>query len=279
MARFIFEPASQPGSGVPGSVSVWDRSTGGNRLTDLYRVNLQNQIMLGIPNGLIYVSGSGDDVGAFAGPEGINTVWLHKEGSQNPRRLVAATMDIEGNLVMSQANVADWITTAITAEVVARNAAIAANPGPTGPQGAKGDTGATGSQGSVGTTGATGPTGNTGSTGPAGSTGSTGSQGPQGTAGATGATGIQGPSGLTGSSFGSASVGAMLLGATQTLTVNISPTQPDTSYTPVITFSDATLLGTITYAVTGKTTTTVSVAVKAGIVVSSGGTVYVSCLR
>lgn len=91
--------------------------------------------------------------------------------------------------------------------------------------------------------------------------------------------GDPGTNGVANASYGSASVGSMLLGATQNIVVTISPAQPDTSYTPIVTFSGTALLGTASYAVTAQSTTTVTVAVKAGIAVSTGGTINVAALR
>jgi len=84
------------------------------------------------------------------------------------------------------------------------NAAIAANPGPSGPPGETGPQGAPGSQGPQGIPGEIGPQGpqgipgTAGGVGPSGPTGPAGSQGIQGVPGNTGPIGLTGPQGPQG---------------------------------------------------------------------------------
>ena len=85
------------------------------------------------------------------------------------------------------------------------DSSIAANPGPTGPQGPTGATGPQGPQGDTGPQGIqgeTGPQGPTGLQGPAGVQGIQGIQGPTGPTGPTGATGATGATGPAGESAG-----------------------------------------------------------------------------
>jgi hypothetical protein len=80
-------------------------------------------------------------------------------------------------------------------EIELSGTGVAANSGPTGPQGSTGAQGPAGSQGSAGAQGPAGPEGATGQTGAQGSAGTIGPQG------ATGAAGLQvpaGPAGATG---------------------------------------------------------------------------------
>lgn len=241
MARYLFVPGTITGSGMPGVVSFWDRPADGNQYIDVYYVdNTQSYIELGIVNGLMNVNGSGSDLVPFAGPDGITQIWLQKEGSTRSRWLVTASRTLDGSSGLSTSAVQAIVTPMIAAAVA------------TGLVGPTGATGATGSTGPVGTIGATGSTGSTGPTGPAGT---------------------------SGFSFGSAAIPAALLGVTQAIVVPISPTQPDTNYYPQVSVSGTVLLGTISYAVTAQSTTSVTVSVKAGLAVSAGGTVYVAALR
>lgn len=283
MARFLFEPPEIVGSGMPGCVSFWDRAIGGFRFFDLWYVDdTEDTLELGMPNGLMFVSGSGTDLVPFAGPEGIASIWMYKEGSGHARwnllasRAFGSTSEAAGDVTSI---VTPLINNAVTAEATSRQnaideaiAAVSLTPGPTGPKGDKGDGGNQGALGPAGSTGATG------STGPTGGTGATGTTGPKGDTGAQGSTGPTGPSGIA-ASYGSATVAASLLGAVQTLVVTISPAQPDTNYTPLVTFSGTSLLGTATYTVTAQTVSTVTVQVKAGIAITAAGTVYVAAIR
>lgn len=268
---------------MPGCVSFWDRAVGGFKYIDLWYVNnAEDTLELGMPNGLMPVNGSGQDLVPFAGPEGIASVWAYKEGSGHMRwnllasRAFGSTSNAAGDVVSV---VTPLINNAVVAESVSRqnaiDQAIATVTLTPGPQGAKGDTGLKGDTGSPGATGSTGSKGDTGATGAQGSTGS------QGATGATGSTGAQGNTGASGiaASYGAGTVAAALLGTTQNIVVSISPAQPDVNYTPIVTFSGSALLGTVSYTVTAQTTTSVTVAIKAGLAVSAGGTVYVAAIR
>jgi hypothetical protein len=276
MTRYIFTPPHVTGSGIPGVVSFWDRATDGLRFTDLYYLDPGSNMGLGITNGLMPVNGTGQDLVPFIGPEGVSSLWLHKEGSVNGRYQLLASQAFNAppdNWASVTDVVNPLITNAISAEAVNRDhaiaTAIAANPGPQGPAGPQGPQGLPGNDGLQG------------NTGPQGLPGVQGAQGPQGPTGATGAKGDKGDTGANAGlrSFGSASVGAMIVGTTQNIAVTISPTQPDTLYTPIVTFSGSALLGSASYSVISQTTTTVTVAIKAGVAITTGGTVLVVAER
>lgn len=263
MARFVFSHTGMAGQPMAMPVSFYDRPFFGNRLTDVYRINGSDEITTPMPNGTIVIQAQSTTTGVVAGPEGVVRMWM-QVGDSFPRTRIDAIR----SLGAGDSVTVDQVNTLIAT-------AIAAKPGPTGATGAKGDTGATGV---AGATGPQGPAGIQGPAGLAGSAGPTGATGAKGDTGNPGAAGSTGPQGIT-ASFGSGAVGAMLLGATQNIVVTISPAQPDTSFTPIVTFSGSALLGGATYSVIGQTTTTVTVAVKAGLALSSGGTVYVAALR
>lgn len=259
MARFIFVPGTITGSGVPGCVSFWDRAIAGIRYTDVYRTDVDDNIIDGFVNGQMVVNGTGTDLGEFAGPIGIDTIYLYKEGSGNPRWMLEADHEVGGDPeVLDLATVQTMITNAVGGETTGRNNAIA--------------TEATNRDAAIAAYVAShpGPTGAPGSTGPTGSAGPPGSTGP---------TGPTGPQGIT-ASFGSASVPALALGGSSAIVVTLSPAQPDSSYTPVVTFSGSSLLGTASYSVTAQTATTVTVTVKAsGLAITTGGTINVAAIR
>jgi hypothetical protein len=95
---------------------------------------------------------------------------------------VMDTLNEIANSLGDDANFASTMTNSLAtkASITYVDDSIAANPGPTGPQGTAG---ATGPQGPTGATGPTGPQGATGDDGATGATGGTGPQGSQGPAG------------------------------------------------------------------------------------------------
>lgn len=293
MARFIYDPAPITARGTPRSITVWDKAVGGNQIMDLWLPNAQDEIEEALPNGKLFVPAGDTKIPVFVGPEGVDVVYVTSSMTSLPRFKVMASR-------VAQSEMPAQVTVENIQQMISNS--IAANPGPTGPRGLTGLQGSTGDTGSAGPTGATGakgdrgevgptgPAGTTGSTGPKGDPGATGAQGVAGTPGATGATGPQGPTGPTGAtgpqgpqgitaSFGTASVPAMLLGATQTINVALSPAQPDASYTPIVTFSGSALLGGVDYTVSAQTATSVTVQIKAGIALSTGGTLRVAAIR
>lgn len=314
MARFIYDPPAITARGYPRTITFWDKALGGNQITDLWYPNADDEINEAIPNGKIFVPATVTKVPTFAGPEGVDQMWASANESTYPRLKMMATRVAKTDMaaVITPESIAQMIADSIAANPGPTGPrglqGVKGDTGATGPAGPTGETGAKGDRGEVGPTG---PTGLQGSTGPAGPKGDTGAQGVAGTPGATGATGAKGdvgptgatgPTGLTGAtgatgatgpagptgptgpqgitaSFGSASVQAMLLGATQTITVTLSPAQPDANYTPIVTYSGTALLGTADYTVTAQTATTVTVQLKAGIAVSAGGTLKVAAIR
>lgn len=82
-------------------------------------------------------------------------------------------------------------------------------------------------------------------------------------------------------SVGTGSVGALALGATASVVVPLTPELPDTSFVPIVSlFGGAGLLGNLTLlGVTAKTTSSVTVAVRAPLAVSAGASVQVVAFR
>lgn len=176
-------------------------------------------------------------------------------------------------------------------------------PGPAGPQGEPGPAGqngvpgAAGAPGSAGDTGPAGARGDTGPVGPVGAKGDTGATGPQGPTGAPGApadmtrvsaletastaltgrvtaleTRIAAVSGIATTKptvtltvgFGSGSLGALLLGGTQTVTITLDHTMPTSTYTvKTRAINGVTLLSMLTFTVLARTTTTVQIRAQA----------------
>lgn len=163
---------------------------------------------------------------------------------------------------------------ALVREEVLRALPSAAGGGTTGPVGPKGDPGPKGDEGPVGPqglrgdigpAGPTGPQGNVGPAGVAGPVGPKGDTGSQGLTGATGPVGPAGPSSTLTVGQGAVALPALAAGATSAvLTIPLDTTMPNTNY--VVKFrpiNGVTNYPQLTYAVQGRTTTSLTVRVTA----------------
>lgn len=82
MARFIFTPAAVTIDGLVGRVTFHTRSAGGQRIYDLVRVDGSDipTIGGGIPNGIIPSDALTGLTGTFAGPDGLDSLWMSRNG-------------------------------------------------------------------------------------------------------------------------------------------------------------------------------------------------------
>ncbi|GAB6898607.1 hypothetical protein JCM9957A_16970 [Kineosporia succinea] len=109
----------------------------------------------------------------------------------------------------------------------------------------------------------------------------TGSTGPAGATGAVGFTGATGPQGLAaaGASHCTVTAPTLLLGGTASVTGTWDVPMTTTTYGVIVEPSTSSLLGSVSWQVVTKTTTQVTLTVKALVAIASSGTLYLSAVR
>lgn len=122
-------------------------------------------------------------------------------------------------------------------------------------------------QNKAGTPGPVGPQGPTGPTGPVGASGAQGSQGIQG---------ATGPSGTANLALGAVPIGLLALGGNTTVTIPLSRTMPNTTYTVQFAHSAVVSLSNVTFTNVTKTTTAVTVKVTSVGIALAAGTLIVA---
>jgi hypothetical protein len=82
MPRYIFTPEAVA-TGKDKKVTFYDRLVGGYPVTDLYRVNDDDYLTEGIPNGVIVANETTGLVGTFAGPDDFDKLYLSVNGNSS----------------------------------------------------------------------------------------------------------------------------------------------------------------------------------------------------
>ena len=89
MPRFIFSPSSVSAGGAQAAVTTFLSEDAVRRVTDIWRVDGEDNLDDAIPNGVIISSTLGA-IGSFAGPESVDTLWLEVNGNSASRTQVSA---------------------------------------------------------------------------------------------------------------------------------------------------------------------------------------------